>query len=66
MDFSCSEILDDKHFVLPNDLENSPFFNLNKIKSIDERRKKAEDIINEAKDVWSIRKLFFTITNKRE
>ncbi len=57
-------ILDDKRFVLPDDLENSPFFNLNKIKNIDERRKKAEDIINEAKDVCSIRKLYFTYNSK--
>ncbi len=63
MNFS-SEILDDKRFVLPNDLEKSPFFNLNKIKNNDERRKKAENIINEAKDVWSIRKLFFTYNSK--
>jgi GTP-binding protein EngB required for normal cell division len=63
MDYS-SGILDDKRFVLPNDLEKSPFFNLNKIKNNDERRKKAENIINEAKDVWSIRKLFFTYNSK--
>ena len=59
-----SEILNDKRFVLPNDLEKSPFFNLNKRNNNTERRKKAENIINEAKDVWSIRKLFFTHNSK--
>ena len=59
-----SEILNDKHFVLPNDLEKSPFFKLNKRNIDSERRKKAENIINEAKDVWSIRKLFFTYNKK--
>ena len=59
-----SDILDDKRFVLPDDLKNSPFFNLNKIENNTERRKKAENIINEAKDVWSIRKLFFLYNSK--
>lgn len=64
IDISGSSILNDKRFIIPPFLENSPFFNLNKLENDPERRAKAKKIIEEAKDVSSIRKIFFCYNSK--
>ena len=65
IDFSGSKITNDKeNFEIPPELKKSPFFNLNKFKNDDIRKRKARQVINEAKDVSSIRKLFFCYNSK--
>ena len=65
IDFSGSNITNDKeNFEIPPELEKSPFFNLNKFKNDDIRKKRATQVIKEAKDVSSIRKLFFCYNSK--
>lgn len=65
IDFSGSAILDDKrNFQIPDELKNSPFFNLKKFDNDTIRQNQAKQIIQEAKDVSSIRKIFFCYNSK--
>ena len=65
IDFSGSSIInDERKFDIPPELKNSPFFNLEKFDNDDERKRQALQIIEEAKDVSSIRKLFFCYNSK--
>lgn len=64
IDISGSSIFNDKRFTIPPFLEKSPFFNLSKLDNDPERRRKAKKIIEEAKDVSSIRKIFFCYNSK--
>ena len=65
IDFSGSQIKDNENnFKIPTSLENSPFFNLKKFKNDNRKRQQAEEIIKEAQNVSSIRKLFFCYNSK--
>ncbi len=65
IDFSGSKITNDKgNFEIPPELEKSPFFNFNKFKNDDIRKRRAKQVIEEAKNVSSIRKLFFCYNSK--
>ena len=65
LDFSGSKIISgNQKFDFPSALVNSPFFSIQKFNNDENRRKKAERIIKEAKDVSSIRKLFLCYNSK--
>ena len=64
VDFSGDSIINDTRFNIPKTLENSPFFNLNKVNNNADKFKRAKNIIEEAKDVSSIRKIFFCYNSK--
>ena len=66
IDFSGENVENDKNNLeIPSSLENSPFFNLKKFGNDSKmKEERAKEIIREAKDVSSIRKLFFCYNSK--
>ena len=64
IDFSGSKILKTEEFKIPEELKKSPFFNLNRLQNDNEKFKKAKKLIEEAKDVSAIRKIFFCYNSK--
>ena len=65
IDFSGSQIIDnEENFKITPELEKSPLFNLKKFENDEMRKRKAQQVIKEAKDVSSIRKLFFCYNSK--
>ncbi len=65
IDFSGSQIKENEsNYEIPQEIKNSPFFNIKKFGNDNSRRKRASQIIKEAQDVSSIRKLFFCYNSK--
>ena len=60
IDFSGSKIKENEtNYEIPEEIKNSPFFNMKKFGNDKSRRVSANKIIKEAQDVSSIRKFFF-------
>ena len=64
IDFSGESVIKDDRFKIPKNLENSPFFNLNKVNNNADKIQKVKNIIEDEKDVYSIRKIFFCYNSK--
>ena len=66
IDFSGEKVENDKNNLeFPSNLKNSPFFNLKKFSNDSKmKEERAEQVIKEAQDVSSIRKLFFCYNSK--
>ena len=65
IDFSGSKIKENEtNYEIPEEIKNSPFFNMKKFGNDKSRRVSANKIIKEAQDVSSIRKFFFCYNSK--
>ena len=65
IDFSGEQfIMNNSNYQIPDEIRKSPFFNIKKFGNDNSRRERANEIIKEAQNVSSIRKLFFCYNSK--
>ena len=65
IDFSGEQIImNNSNYKIPDEIRKSPFFNIKKFGNDNSRRERANEIIKEAQNASSIRKLFVVIIVK--